>query len=393
MPHPVRAYDRQHGRFGDRGRAPPLAAAIRRGRPAGRRLHDAVGCRGRPGLRAPCRDGVRRLRADRLAGGVPVHPRPACDRVPGQAVDDPAVRRVRQRRADQRALPDDPRRRWRRPVGCVRHADPDGPRLRRPEVARRGRALRRRDRLGRRHGGAVRRHPAGRRHDLDDDQRSRRTGLLHVPRRGGAAGRGHRPARRDAADRHLQGVHRAEGVAVPARAAPAADRRPDGVLRRRDPAVQADLGVGVPHPGGRLDRRAGAGVHPGRRVRLRRARALARARRQPVRTGAVVLLRRARRLLRGDREVPRRAPDLGALAARRVRRDRSAGAVAALPHPDRGRLADRAAAGQQRRADRRRGARRRARWHELLAHQRAWTRCSRCRARRPRRSRCGPSWC
>ena len=40
-------------------------------------------------------------------------------------------------------------------------------------------------------------------------------------------------ARRHAADRHLQGVHRAEGVALRARAAPAADRRPDGVLRAR----------------------------------------------------------------------------------------------------------------------------------------------------------------
>ena len=43
---------------------------------------------------------------------------------------------------------------------------------------------------------------------------------------------------RHAADRHLQGVHRPEGVAVPARAAPAADRRPDGVLRREIPAYK-----------------------------------------------------------------------------------------------------------------------------------------------------------
>ena len=45
-------------------------------------------------------------------------------------------------------------------------------------------------------------------------------------------------------------------------------------------------------------------------------------------------------------------------------------AVAALPHADGWRLADRAAAVQQRRADGRGGARRRARWHELVAHQR-----------------------
>ena len=74
-------------------------------------------------------------------------------------------------------------------------------------------------------------HPAGPDDHLDDDQRPRRPGLLHVPGRRRAPGHRHRPARRDAADRHLQGVHRAEGVAVRPRAAPAPDRRPDGVLR------------------------------------------------------------------------------------------------------------------------------------------------------------------
>ena len=45
-----------------------------------------------------------------------------------------------------------------------------------------------------------------------------------------------------------------------------------------------------------------------------------RARRRRVRAALVVLLQRAHRLLRGDRQVPRRAPDLGALAARALRR-------------------------------------------------------------------------
>ena len=48
-----------------------------------------------------------------------------------------------------------------------------------------------------------------------------------------------------------------------------------------------------------------------------------------------------------------------------------AGAVAAVPHPDRRGLADRAAAGQQHRPDRGRGARGRARRDQLAAHQRA----------------------
>ena len=47
------------------------------------------------------------------------------------------------------------------------------------------------------------------------------------------------------------------------------------------------------------------------------------------------------------------------------------GAVAALPHPDRRRLADRPAAVQQRRPHRGRGAGGRARRHQLAAHQRA----------------------
>ena len=50
-------------------------------------------------------------------------------------------------------------------------------------------------------------------------------------------------ARRDAADRHPEGVHRAEGVALPAATAPAADRRPHGVLRRARPEVPSDQRV------------------------------------------------------------------------------------------------------------------------------------------------------
>ena len=50
-----------------------------------------------------------------------------------------------------------------------------------------------------------------------------------------------------------------------------------------------------------------------------------RARRRRVRAAAVVLLQRAHRLLRGDRQVPRRAPHLGALDARALRRARASG--------------------------------------------------------------------
>ncbi len=198
-------------------------------------------------------------------------------------------------------------------------------------------------------------------------------------------------AERHPADRHLQGVHRAEGVDLPARAAPAADRRPDGVRRHRSAGLQAAVGVRLPHPRGRCDGRAGTRVHPRRRLRLRRTRPVPRPGRRHVRARAVVLLRRAHRLLRGDREVPRGPADLGALDARRLRRQDRPRAVAAVPHPDGRRLADRAAAGQQHRPHRRRGAGRGARRHQLAAHQRPRRGARAAVGARPRRSRCAPS--
>ena len=204
----------------------------------------------------------------------------------------------------------------RRAVGRLRHADADGPRLRRRRSAGRGRALRRRDRLGRRHGDPVRRHPARDDHHVDDDLGPGGAGLLHVRRGGRAAGRRCQQAQRHAADRHLQGVHRAEGVALPARAAPAADRRPDGVLARRACPAYKPLSVSGYHI-----REAGATAAQELAftladgfgyVELGLSRGLDIDR---VRARAVVLLRRAHRLLRGDREVPGGPPDLGALDA------------------------------------------------------------------------------
>ena len=91
---------------------------------------------------------------------------------------------------------------------------------------------------------------------------------------------------------------------------------------------------------------------------------------RPIRARSELLLRRPPGLLRGDRQVPRGPPDLGPLVARPLRRDHGAGPVAALPHPDRRRLAHRPAALQQRGPDRRRGVGGRARRHQLAAHER-----------------------
>ena len=79
--------------------------------------------------------------------------------------------------------------------------------------------------------------------------------------------------------------------------------------------------------------------------------------------------------------------------ARRVRRQEPEVVDAALPHPDRRRAADRAAARGQPGPGRRPGAGRGARRHPVAAHQLVTTRRSRCRPRRRPGSRCGPSRC
>ena len=88
-----------------------------------------------------------------------------------------------------------------------------------------------------------------------------------------------------------------------------------------------------------------------------------------VRAAAELLLQRPHRLLRGDREVPGGAADLGARAARHVRRRATRLAADALPHADRRRVADRAAAAEQHRAHGDRGAGRRAGRHPVAAHE------------------------
>ena len=127
--------------------------------------------------------------------------------------------------------------------------------------ARRGRSLRRGHRLGGRHGRAVRRHPAGRRHHLDDDQRAgraRSSACTWSPR-------SDRAPTSAALDGTLQTDIFKEYIAqkewlFPPRAAPAADRRPDGVLRRADPAYKP-LSVSGYHI-----REAGSTAAPGTRV-------------------------------------------------------------------------------------------------------------------------------
>jgi hypothetical protein len=168
--------------------------------------------------------------------------------IPGPAVDDAAVRGLRDGAGDERAVPLPPRARPDGPIHGVRHADADGLRQRPRPLAGRGRPRGCRDRLARRHGDPVRRDPAGRGVDVDDDQLagSDSARVLRVCGRGagGAAGR----APRNRADGHPQGVHRPEGVHLPAgRVAPA--RHGHGrVVHARAAADAPGLDLRLPHP-------------------------------------------------------------------------------------------------------------------------------------------------
>ena len=91
--------------------------------------------------------------------------------VPRPAVDDAPVRRLREPRGHQRALPLPDRARLDGPVDGVRPPDTARARLRRPAGARRGRPHRRPDRHDRGHADLLRPDTARRGLDLDDDQR------------------------------------------------------------------------------------------------------------------------------------------------------------------------------------------------------------------------------
>ena len=83
-----------------------------------------------------------------------------------------------------------------------------------------------------------------------------------------------------------------------------------------------------------------------------------------------LLLQLALGLLRGDRQVPRLAPDLAPAHDRALRRRERALRLDALPHPDRRRVADPAAAAQQPDPGRAPGPRRGPRRDAVAAHRR-----------------------
>ena len=245
------------------------------------------------------------------AGGVPVHAWCLPLDVHRPPVDDAAVRRLRDRQGVQRALQAARRERHRRAVGRVRPADPDGPRLRLRDRARRGRQGGRRDRLDRRHAPAVRRPASRRGLDVDDDQRPRGAAAADVPDR--RRGKRH-PWRQDQwhdPERRAEGVHRPRHLHLPAAGVASLHHRHLRLLQERGAALEHHLDLRLPHGRGRGDASAGDRVHAGRRHRVRPRSDQGRPRRRRLRRAAVVLLRLAHHDPGGDREVPCRASHLG----------------------------------------------------------------------------------
>ena len=112
------------------------------------------------------------------------------------------------------------------------------------------------------------------------------------------------------AERHPEGIHRAEGIHLSAGAVDAAGNRYLRVRLEVHAEVQHDFDQRLSHSRSRLDGAAGVGLHHLRRRRVRGMGAPPRPRCRRVRSASQLLLQRAQRFLRGDREVSRGPQDL-----------------------------------------------------------------------------------
>ena len=252
-----------------------------------------------------------------------VHARHSCDRISRQAVDDAAVRRLRQRRATRTRASSSCSSTGRRDCRSafdfptLMGYDSDHPRSL-GEVGK----MRRRDLEPGRHGNAVRRHSARPGVDVDDDQRSGDHSLVLLHRRRGKAGRVDSTKLRGTIQNDILKEYMAQHAwCLSDRTGAAAHRRRLRVGRDARAAVEYDLDFRLPHSRGRFDGGAGAGVHARRRLHLRRARHRARTGRRRLRAAALVLLGHPQRFLRGDRQVARGAPHLGAPPEGTLRRE------------------------------------------------------------------------
>ena len=147
----------------------------------------------------------------------------------------------------------------------------------------------------------------------------------------------------------LEGIHCARDLHLSAAAGHAHHHRPVCMGQRSRSRVEHHFDLRLPHARGRIDRRAGGGLHPRQRHRLRAGGDRSRARRRQVRAAALVLLQRAQQLPGGGRQVSRGPPHVGAHHARSLPGQEPTLLDAPLPHAN-GRLdPDRAAAGEQHR--------------------------------------------
>ncbi len=212
-----------------------------------------------------------------LSGPAALYARNSCHRLPRQTLDHASVLRLCLSGRDERAL-QVPAGAWRRrPFRGLRPAHADGLRQRSSVQRGRGRQMRRRHRFAGGHGDPVQRNRSGKHDGLDDHQLAGFDPVGHVPGGGRKTGRrleeafGHHP------ERHPEGIHRAEGVHLSARAFHAAGDRYLRVRIEVHAPLQHHFHQRLSHPRGRLDGAARAGLHHLRRRGVRRMGPAARA--------------------------------------------------------------------------------------------------------------------
>ena len=173
--------------------------------------------------------------------------------------------------ADERAIQVPARQGPDRAEHRVRPADADGPRQRRSALAGRSRPARRGRRHDRRHAAAVRRHRPRQGLGVDDDQRAGRRSSWRstwpTPRTGRRLAASCAARSRTTSSRSF--TPRTRFVFPPE---PSVRLVIDVIefCTAARAAVEPGVDQRLPHPRGRLDGRAGAGLHAGRRLPLRR---------------------------------------------------------------------------------------------------------------------------
>ena len=139
-----------------------------------------------------------------------------------------------------------------------------------PDRARRGRQGRRGHRLDRRHAGAVRRHPAGQGLDVDDDQRARRRCCCCSTSSSARSRASPATALTGTIQNDVLKEYIARGTYIfPPKPSLRLIADIFALLPGRDPEVEHDLDLRLPHGRGRRDARAGDRVHARRRHRVR----------------------------------------------------------------------------------------------------------------------------